>query len=227
MSKRGKRYTDVASQIDRTKTYSLEEAVDLIKQAPKEKFDASIEVHLHLGIDTKKSDQQIRSTIVLPHGTGKTKKIAAFVEPEKEKEAKDAGAALVGGEQLINQIKQTGKCDFEIAVATPTMMPKMAAIAKILGPKGLMPSPKNETIAPNVKKIIEELGKGKVAFKSDNTGNIHQLIGKVSFEKKQLLENLQIFLDAVKKVKPSSSKGVFIKSATLCTTMSPGIKIAV
>lgn len=223
----GPRKLNTMSKPDQNKIYTLDEALDFIISNSKEKFDTGVEIHLNLGIDPKKSEQQIRSTITLPHGTGKTKKIAAFVDPDKEAEAKEAGADIIGGEELIAEIKKTEKTDFDIAVATPKMMPHLAKIAKILGTRGLMPSPKNETVTPNIKKTITELKKGKIAFKNDNTGNIHQLIGKVSFGKDKLKENFEIFIGAIKKVKPASAKGIYIKSATICTSMGPGIKIAV
>lgn len=227
MAKRGKRYQALTAKLETGKTYGIAEALDLIIQNHPEKFDAGVEVHLNLGVDTKKSEQQVRGTISLPHGTGKTKKVAAFVKPEMEKEAKEAGADLVGGEELIAEIKKTEKTEFEIAVATPDMMPKLAQIAKILGTRGLMPSPKNETVTPNIKKAISELKKGKVAFKSDNTGNVHQLIGKVSFGKEKLAENFTTFIEAVRKAKPASSKGIYLKSVTICSSMGPGVKISV
>ena len=224
---RGKRYEETKKSIDPKKGYSLSEALDLIKNGPKEKFDAGVEVHIKLGIDPSKGDQLVRGTLVLPHGIGKTKKIAAFVEPALEKEAKEAGAEIVGGEDLIKEIKSTERANFEIAVATPTMMPKLAQIAKILGPKGLMPNPKTETVNPNIKKIIGELKKGKINFKNDDGGNIHQLLGKVSYDKEKLLENLTMFVEAVKKAKPAAAKGVYIQTAVLCTTMGPAIKLSV
>jgi len=227
MPKKGKRYVVAANKLDKKKTYSPEEAINLIKDSKVEKFDASIEIHLKLGIDPKKTDQQVRGTITLPHGTGKTKKVAAFVSPDKEKTAREAGAEIVGGDDLIAEIKKTEKVDFEVAVATPDMMPKLAQIAKILGTRGVMPSPKNETISPTPEKIIGELKKGKIVFKADDTCNIHQIIGKTSFETTKLLENLNVFLDAIKKAKPSSSKGTYIKNAIVCSTMGPGIKIGI
>lgn len=221
----GKKYQEIKKIIDSQKTYTVEEAIDLIKKVSKEKFDAGVEIHLKLGIDPTKGEQQVRGTIVLPWSIGKTKKVAAFVEPNKEKEAKEAGADIVGGEELIKEIKSSEKINFDVAVATPGMMPKLAQIAKILGPKGLMPNPKNDTVGLDVKKMIEELKKGKITFKNDDTGNIHQLIGKVSFEKSKLLENLNAFVEAVRRAKPPSAKGVYIKNAVLCSTMGPGIKV--
>jgi large subunit ribosomal protein L1 len=221
-----KRMTALNALVDKTKTYSIDEAVALVKKTGIVKFDASVEVHAKLGIDPSKGEQQIRSTVVLPHGTGKSKKIAAFVTAEREKEAKEAGADFVYGEEDIKKIKDTEKIEFDIAVTTPDMMPKLATIAKVLGPKGLMPNPKTETVGPQLKKMIEELKKGKVTFKNDDTSNIHQSIGKVSFSEAQLKENLSAFIDALKKAKPASAKGTYLQSLILSTSMGPSIKIS-
>ena len=214
-------------KFDETKTYPVKEAIELTKKLSKTKFDASVEAHFRLGIDAKKGDQQIRATVSLPHGTGKTIKIAAFVSPDKVKAVKDAGADLVGGEDLIAEIKKTEKTDFQVAVAEPVIMKNLAAIAKILGTRGLMPSPKNETVTPNPAKAVAELKKGKVSFRSDDTGNIHAVIGKVSFLGEQLVENYNAFLEAVKKAKPSSSKGIYIKNIALSSSMGPGVKVEI
>lgn len=215
----------LAAKVDKNKVYTWDEAVKLLKETSNVKFDASIEVHANLGIDPKKGEQQIRATVVLPHGTGKTKKLAAFVSPEREKEAKDAGADLICGEEDIKRIKDTEKINFEIAVTTPDMMPKMAAIAKILGPKGLMPNPKTDTMGPNLKKMIEELKRGKATFKNDDTSNIHIGIGRASFTEAQLKENLTAFIEALKKAKPATAKGTFIKNLIVCSAMGPAIRI--
>ncbi|MFH0928712.1 MAG: 50S ribosomal protein L1 [bacterium] len=224
MPKRSKRYTETKKLVEKGKIYSPTEAVALAKKIGK--ATESLELHAKLGIDPKKGEQQVRGTISLPNASGKSKKIAAFVDGAQEKEAKEAGAELVGGEDLINDIAKTEKIEFEIAVATPAMMPKMAKIAKILGPKGLMPNPKTETVSPNVKKMIEELKKGKIAFKNDDTGNVHVLVGKLTLDDAKLLENLTVALDALKRVKPSSSKGNYLLNLVVKTTMGPGIKIA-
>jgi large subunit ribosomal protein L1 len=223
---RGKKYQEAKKLFDPKKSYSPNEAFELIKKISKEKFDAGVEVHIKLGIDPSRGEQSVRGTVVLPHNIGKTKKVAAFVEPAREKEAKEAGADIVGGEELVKEIKSSGKINFDVAVATPTMMPKLAQVAKILGPKGLMPNPKNDTVGPNVKKMIEELKKGKLTFKNDSGGNIHQLLGRVSFDKQKLLENFSIFVEAVRKAKPSTAKGIYIQTAVLCSTMGPAIKIS-
>ncbi len=223
---RSKRYAALKSEIDPKKSYSPEEAVALVKKTATTTFDSTVEVHVRLGIDPKKSDQQVRSTVTLPHGIGKAKKVAVFVaSQEKEKEAREAGADIVGGEELIAEIAKTGKYAFEVAVATPDMMPKMAKVAKVLGPKGLMPSPKNETVTTNIKKTVEELHKGKTAFKADDTGNVHQVLGKASFDAVKILENFNAFMEALRRAKPPSAKGSYIVSVTLTSTMGPGVKV--
>ena len=212
---------------DQSKSYSIAEAIDLAKQANRAKFDASVEVHFRQGIDPKKGDQQVRGAVSLPHGTGKTIKVAAFVSPAKEKEVKAAGADYVGGEELIAEIKKTEKTDFQVAVAEPDMMKSLAQIAKILGTRGLMPSPKNDTVSPNPAKAVEELKKGKISFKNDDTSNVHMVIGKISFDNQKLVDNFNVILETVRRGKPSSSKGVFIKNVSLSSSMGPGIKIAI
>lgn len=213
-------------EFDKNKTYSIAEAIELCKELKKPKFDASIEAHFRLGIDTKKGDQQVRSAVSLPHGSGKVLKVAAFVSADKEKAVKEAGADLVGGEDLIEEISRTEKTDFEVAIAEIDMMKHLAKIAKILGTRGLMPSPKNDTVTNNPVKAVEELKKGKISFKNDDTGNVHAIIGKVSFENKKLEENLVALVEAVRKVKPASSKGVYIKNLSINVTMGPGVKVS-
>ena len=227
MAKTGKRFKDAKSKFEKEKVYSAEQAIKLVKETSTVKFDASVEVHANLGIDPKKGDQIVRDSVVLPHGTGKTVKVAAFVSDDKAKDAKEAGADLIGGEELIEKIKKDSKTDFDIAVTTPDMMPKLAAIAKILGQKGLMPNPKTGTIGPDVKKMITELKTGKVSYKNDATSNVHLLIGKVSFDEKNLLKNFNTFLDSLKKAKPQSVKGTYIKSMHLSSSMGPGIKVEI
>lgn len=225
MVKLTKRMAAIAAKVDKNKVYSLDEAITLVKETSGVKFDASVEIHAHLGIDPKKGDQLIRATVVLPHGIGKTKKVAVFCSSDKEKEANEAGADVVYTEEGIKKIKDTGKIDFEVAVTTPDMMPKLASIAKVLGPKGLMPSPKTETVGPNLKKMVEELKKGKVTFKNDDTANVHQIVGKISFDDAKLKENLSAFLEALKKARPTTIKGSYIKNIVLCSTMGPSIRI--
>lgn len=219
--------TDYSSIYDSNKTYVLSEAIKIVKKITKTKFDSSVEIHIRLGIDNKKSDQQIRGAVSLPHGTGKNIKIAAFVSPENEAAAKAAGADFVGGEELIAEIKKTEKTDFQVAVAEISMMRNLSQIAKILGTRGLMPSPKNDTVSQNPAKTIEELKKGKISFKNDDTGNLHLIIGKISFDDTKLVENFDKLLDTIKKSKPSSSKGTFIKNISISSSMSPGVKISI
>lgn len=219
--------TEATTKVDQTKTYSLDEALQLVKDTSAVKFDASVEIHVRTGIDTGKSDQQIRATVALPHGTGKTKKIAAFVNADKRKEAEAAGADVLYGEEDIAAIKETGKIDFEVAVATPDMMSKLAVIARILGPRGLMPSPKTNTVTDKIAETIQALKKGTITFKTDDYGIIHTVLGKVSFTNEQLVENANAFLDVLRRAKPASVKGIFLKSATITSSMGPGIKLTV
>lgn len=224
---RSQKYLKSKTQIESKKAYSLDEAVELVKKTSAAKFDATIELHIRLGIDPKKGEEQIRGTIVLPNSFGKSKIVAAFVESGKEDEAKAAGADMAGGEEMIDELAKTQKINFDVAVATPSMMPKLAKVAKILGPKGLMPNPKTETVGPNIKKIIEELKKGKLAFKNDDGGNIHIAVGKISFDKEKILANLQAVIEVIKKSKPATSKGTYIKNAVVTSTMGPAVKIQV
>lgn len=221
----GKKYRAISEKVEKNKLYSSEEAMKLVKGSKIAKFDESVEAHVKLSIDTKKGEQQVRGAVVLPHGIGKTKKVAV-VTSTKIKEAKDAGADIVGGEEFIEKIKQ-GKIEgFDVLVATPEMMPKLAPAAKILGPRGLMPSPKTETVTDKVKEAVEMLKKGKINYKNDTTGIIHQVIGKVSFDEKKLEENLKVFLESIQKSKPAGVKGKYILSISVCSTMGPGIKIS-
>jgi len=220
--KRGKKYSAVAEKVEKGKVYSIEEAMGLVGKVKVAKFDESVEVHVRLGIDPKK--EQVRGTVVLPHGTGKNKKVAV-VTSTKDKEAKEAGADLIGAEDLIDKIK-SGKIEFDVLVATSEMMPKLAQVAKILGPKGLMPSPKSETVTDKIKEAVESLKKGKAAFKNDNTGNVHQVIGKASFDTGKLEENFKAIIEAVEKARPAGHKGAYVKSISICLTMGPSIKVS-
>ncbi len=217
---------DHSAIYDRLKIYSIEEALEVVKKLTKTKFDSSVEVHFRLGINTKKGDQQVRGAVSLPNGTGKTVKVAAFVSSENEAAVKAAGADFVGGEELIAEIKKTEKTDFQVAIAEPALMKNLAVIAKILGTRGLMPSPKNDTVTTNPAKTVQELKKGKISFKNDDTANVHTVIGKVSFETKKLIENYQTLLETIKKAKPASSKGTFIKNVSISSSMSAGVKVS-
>ncbi len=210
---------------DRSKTYPIAEAIKLAKENSHEKFDASLDVHFNLGIDTSKGEQQVRGTVALPNGVGKTVRIVAFVEPIKEAEAKAAGADFIGNDEFIDKIKKTEKTDFDLAIAEPSVMRKLGVIAKILGTRGLMPSPKNDTVTPDPIKAIAEFKKGKLSFKNDDTGNLHITIGRKSFADAKLIENFNALLEIVKKSKPTSSKGTFIKNVTVASSMGPGVKI--
>lgn len=222
---RGKKYKKASESIKEDKKYLVTEAVKIIKDNKIAKFDESVEMHIKLNIDPKKGEEQMRGTVVLPHGTGKTKKVAVITSA-KAKEAKEAGADIVGGEEIIEKIKNNTLEAVDVIVATPEMMPKLAPVAKILGPRGLMPSPKTETVTEKVKETVEMLKKGKVSFKNDDGGNIHQIVGKVSFDETKLEENIKAFLEALRKAKSQSVKGKLIVSMSLCSTMGPGIKIS-
>ncbi len=214
-----------AYDFDKAKSYPIGEALELVKKFSTTKFDGSVEAHFRLGIDPSKGEQQIRAAVNLPHGSGKTVRVAAFVPAAQEKAVKEAGADLVGGDELIAEIKKTEKTDFQVAVATPEMMKSMAQIAKILGTRGLMPSPKNETVSTDPAKTVAEIKRGKISFKNDDTGNVHLVIGKVSFETDKLLANFQTVLDLIRKIKPAKSKGVYIKNISVNSSMGPGIRV--
>lgn len=223
----GKRFTAAKQLVDKSRIYSAADAIATVLSGAKAKFDETIEVHLNLGIDPKKGEQQLRGTVSLPHGTGKTKRVIAFVEADKEAEAKAAGADIVGDLQKIDEIATKKTIDFDVAVATPSMMPKLAKIAQVLGPKGLMPNPKTDTVSPNVSKMIQEQKAGKIAFKNDTQANAHFLIGKASFGAEKLTANLAAAMEAVRKAKPNGIKGIYIKSATVKSTMGPGVRFSV
>jgi len=206
--------------------FPITEAIAEVKKNAKAKFDESVEAHFRLNIDPKKSDQQVRGVAELPHGTGKSVKIVVFTTVQK-KEAESAGADTVGGEELVDKVRTSGKIDGDVAIATPEMMSKLATIAKILGPKGLMPNPKNQTVTPKVKEVIESLKKGRANFKNDNSGNIHQVIGKISFDPAKLEENFKTLLDAIRKARPEAVKGKFMKSISVCSTMGKSVKIEI
>lgn len=220
-----KRFKEAKKNVDKTKVYPLAEAITLLKSVANAKFDESVEIHMLLGIDPKQSDQQVRPTITLPHGTGKNVRVIAFVDSANEKAAQDAGADIIGTEEVIEKLIQKGEINFDVAVAVPSMMPKLAKAARVLGPRGLMPNPKTDTVGTNVEKMIKEQKAGKVSFKNDNTSNIHMTVAKISFDEAKIVDNAQAAIDAVKKAKPSKAKGIYLKSATLTSTMGPGIKL--
>lgn len=226
--KHGKQYRAVVEKREAGKEYSPEEAIAFLKENTTVKFDESLEVHVRLGINAKKSDEMVRATVILPHGTGRAQKVVVITST-KEKEAQEAKADLVGGEEIIADIK-AGKLspgtDFDVILATPEMMPKLAVIAKILGPKGMMPSPKTETVTVKIAEAVEMLKKGKkVSFKNDDTGNLHQVIGKLSFTAEQLAENYQVFRELLDKSKPENMKGKLIKRLYLSSTMGPSLTL--
>lgn len=227
MSHRSKRYEAAKKLLEPGKSYASEQAIALAKQIAGDKTSQSLELHLKLGINPKKADELVRGTVDLPHGTGKTVRIAAFVKPDQASAVKAAGADVVGGEELIKEIKAKEKLDFDVAVAQPELMKLLAPIAKLLGQKGLMPNPKDETVTSNPVKTVEQLKKGRLTFRSDETGNVHFGLGKLSFPDAQLSENLTAVLEAVKRAKPAAAKGTYLQSVTLSTTFGPGIPLAV
>lgn len=225
--KPSKRFLTASSLVEPKKAYSIDEAIALVKKTSNVKFDAAVEIHVNLGINAKKTDQTVRSSISLPHGTGKTVRVAVITaDPDKQKKAREAGADLVGDKEIIEEIK-AGKINFDVLVTTPDSMKVLGPIAKILGPRGLMPNPKDGTVTQNVTEIIGKLKKGQISYKNDDSGNVHAIIGKISFTEQQLKENYQAFLDNLTKAKPVSSKGTFIKNISLSSSMGPGIKVAI
>ena len=223
--KKGKKYVEAASKIEKGTAYTNEEAIKLVKETAVTKFDSSVEIAMRLNLDTKKADQQLRGAIVLPNGTGKTKKVLVLAKGPKATEAKEAGADYVGDMDMIEKIEKENWFDFDTLIATPDMMPALGKIGKILGPKGLMPNPKTGTVTMDVKKAVEDVKKGRVEYRTDTYGNIHALIGKVSFTNDALLENLNAFVNVILKAKPSVVKGAYVKNVTLSSTMGPGVKI--
>lgn len=227
MRKLGKKYVEASNKVEKNKAYGVEEAVKLVKETSITKFDSSVEVAMNLNIDTKKSDQQLRGSIVLPNGTGKSKKILVLAKGAAAAEAKEAGADFVGDTDLIDKTANENWFDYDTIVATPEMMPALGKIGKVLGPKGLMPNPKTGTVTTDVKKAVNDVKKGRVEYKTDSYGNVHALVGKVSFTEDQLKENIKAFMNIIIKSKPSVVKGVYVKNISLSTTMGPGIKLDV
>jgi large subunit ribosomal protein L1 len=226
MPKRGKNYQEAAKLVDPTINYSPAEAVELVKKTSYAKFDATIEAHLRMGLDPRKADQQIRSTVQLPHGTGKVIRIVVFAEGEDQKVALDAGADFAGSDDLVEKI-QGGWFEFDVSVATPPMMSKVGRLGKLLGPRGLMPSPKAGTVVPgaDLGRVVSELKAGRVEFRLDRTANVHVPIGKASFSKEQLLDNFSALMEAINQAKPTAAKGSYIRKVALAATMGPGIKV--
>ena len=223
--KRGKRYQEAAKLVDSTREYEAKEALELIEKMPKPKFDETVELHVKLGVDSKHADQQVRGTVVLPHGTGKTQRVLVFAKGDKAKEAEAAGADFVGAEELVPKIEKENWFDYDVIVATPDMMGVIGRLGKVLGPKGLMPNPKSGTVTMDVTKAISEIKSGKVEYRLDKTNIIHVGIGKVSFGAEKLAENYQTLIDAIIKAKPAAAKGQYIKSVALTTTMGPSVYV--
>lgn len=224
MAKKGKKYTEAQEKIDATKAYKLDEALDLLKDVSFEKFDASVELALRLHVDPRKADQNIRGATVLPNGTGKTKRVLVFAKGDQAKAAEEAGADYVGEQDLVDKVLK-GWTDFDTVVATPDMMAQVGKLGRTLGPKGLMPNPKTGTVTPDVKKAVEEIKAGKVEYRVDKVGNLHATVGKVSFDKEKLMENIRSFYTTIQGLRPSTVKGAFVLNASIATTMSPGIKL--
>ena len=223
--KKGKRYQEAAKLVDAAKAYEAKEALEIIEKMPKTKFDETVELHVKLGVDSKHADQQVRGTVVLPNGTGKTQKVLVFAKGDKAKEAEEAGADFVGAEELVPKIEKENWFDYDVIVATPDMMGVIGRLGKVLGPKGLMPNPKSGTVTMDVKKAIAEIKSGKVEYRLDKTNIIHLGFGKVSFGTEKLLENYNCIIDAIIKAKPAAAKGQYIKSVSISTTMGPGLYV--
>jgi large subunit ribosomal protein L1 len=224
--KTGKHYEAAAKQVE-ARHYPLEEAIPLLQKIKFAKFDETVEVHMRLGVDPKHADQMVRGTVVMPNGLGKSKKVLVISGPERQKEAEEAGADFVGGEEMVTRIQTEGWTDFDAVIATPDMMRSVGKLGKVLGPRGLMPNPKTGTVTVDVGKAVKEIKAGKVEFRVDKTGIIHSPVGKLSFPTKKLIENASSLIQAVLKAKPSAAKGKYVKTATVCSTMSPGVSLDV
>ena len=225
MPKRGKKYQDAVKELDKTAVYGVEEAMDLVVKTAKAKFDETVEVHIRLGVDGRHADQQVRGAIVLPHGTGRTKKVLVFAKGPKADEALAAGADYVGADELAKKIQTENWFDFDVIVATPDMMGVVGRLGKVLGPKGLMPNPKSGTVTMDLERALKEIKAGKVEYRLDKTNLIHTPIGKASFGPEKLADNFNALLEAVVKAKPSVAKGQYLRSVTVAATMGPGIKL--
>jgi len=224
MKKHGKKFTAARAQISRERTYTIEEALPLIQKVKFAKFDETVEMSLRLGVDPKHADQMVRGTVVLPHGLGKSKRVLAIAGAEKQKEAQDAGADIVGGEEMVEKI-QGGFMDFDAVVATPDMMRAVGRLGKVLGPRGLMPNPKTGTVTPDIARAVKEIKAGKVEFRVDKTGIIHAPVGKMSFAANSLIANAHALVESIVKAKPAAAKGKFLRSVTVSSTMGPGVRI--
>ncbi len=225
MKKHGKKYVEASKNIDKNKLYSLTDAIKLVKKTGVTNFDSTVEVAIKLNIDAKKSDQNLRGSFVLPNGTGKSKKVLVIAKGDAALKAKEAGATYVGDKDMIDKIANENWFSYDVIVATPDMMPELGKIGKLLGPKGLMPNPKTGTVTNDVVKAVEDINKGMIAYKNDSFGNVHSIIGKVSFDEKKLAENLEYVVKTIANNKPASVKGVFINNISISTTMGPGIKL--
>jgi len=225
MSQRGKSYRDAKEKVDRNREYAPAEAVKLVKDLKRAKFDESVEIHVRTGLNVRHADEQLRGTIALPHGLGKDVKIAVFARGEKAKEAEQAGADIVGAEDLAERIQNDGFTDFDVAIATPDMMPVVGRLGRILGPQGKMPNPKVGTVTMDVAKAVEESKSGKVEYRTDRTAIVHLNIGKTSFDERQLLENYAAVIEELIRAKPSAAKGRYLRTVTIASTMGPGIKV--
>ena len=225
MKKYGKKYVEASKNIDKSKFYDVKEAIKLAKESSVTSFDSSIEVAIKLNVDPKKADQQLRGSLVLPNGTGKTRKVLVIAKGDAAQAAKDAGADYVGDADMIEKIEKENWFDFDVIVATPEMMPILGKLGRVLGPKGLMPNPKTGTVTMNTAKAVEDIKKGMIQYKTDSYGNIHSIIGKVSFDETKLLENINYIYKTIVKSKPQAVKGTFVENVSISTTMGPGIKI--
>ncbi|RYM04807.1 50S ribosomal protein L1 [Sporolactobacillus sp. THM7-7] len=225
MAKKGKKYLEAAKSIDRSKAYEIDEAIGLVKKVASAGFDESVDVAVRLGVDTRKNDQQVRGAVVLPNGTGKTKRVLVFAKGEKAKEAEAAGADYVGEQEYVEKING-GWLDFDVVVATPDMMAQVGRLGRVLGPKGLMPNPKTGTVTFEVEKAVKEIKAGKVEYRAQKDGNVHVPIGKVSFDDTKLIENFRVLIDTLIKAKPAAAKGTYLKNIAVSSTMGPGVKVS-
>ena len=225
MRTRGKKYIEASNKVERGKAYTKEEAVKLVKETSTSKFTGTVEVAVRLNLDTKKADQQLRGAIVLPHGTGKSKKVLVVARGENATKAKAAGADFVGDTDMLEKIEKENWFDFDVMIATPDMMPLLGKLGKVLGPKGLMPNPKTGTVTTDVEKAVSEVKAGRVEYRTDSFGNVHGIIGNTSFTDEQLVENLNAFVSVLLKAKPQTVKGEYVKNISIASTMGPGIKV--